>query len=158
MSICQADEIYDQSVIMQINQYLTSNTCIEECTFQIQSSGIGMDVDLTRLIIDLNSDGEPDYILSSRDNCGASNCIEALLASNNKKLIKVFEGQGIAYFSQSTNGFRDLVEGKRGPGQPSYGGTGKIPVYRWDGERYIESGSIDDQTSKVTSIHTDLQR
>ena len=156
ISLCQADEVYDQSVIVQVNQYLASNACVEKCTLQTQSSGIGMDVDLTRLIIDLNSDGEPDYILSSRDNCGASNCIDALLASNNKKLIKVFEGQGIAYFSQSTNGFRDLVQGKRGPGQPSYGGTGKIPVYRWNGERYIESGTIDDQTSSVTSIHTDI--
>ncbi len=162
MSICQADDIYDQSVIAQVNKYFTSNSCLQECTFRVQSSDIEIDpeltgvVNLTRLGIDLNADGEPDYILSSEDYCGAGNCIEALLASNNKKLIKVFGGQGIAYFSQSTNGFRDLVQGKRGPGQKSYGGTGRIPVYRWNGERYIESGSIDDQTSKVTSIHADL--
>ncbi len=151
----QADILFNKSVLDELQLSLGDKSCDSECKFNLHS----LDSDeatLKKLKIDINSDGKADFVLSSRENCGAGTCIVALLVSDDNDLRNVFEGQNIAYFSQSTNGFRDLVQGKRGPGQPSYGGTGEIPIYRWNGERYIESGSIDDQTSKVTSIHADL--
>jgi murein DD-endopeptidase MepM/ murein hydrolase activator NlpD len=148
----QADTLYNQSVVDELQSYLVNDPCENECNFNLHSLGSD-EAGLNKLKIDINSDGKADFVLSSRENCGAGTCNVALLVSDGNNLRNVFEGQNIAYFSQSTNGFRDLVQGKRGPGQPSYGGTGKIPVYRWNGERYIESGSIDDQTSSVTSIY-----
>lgn len=153
LSNSRADPLFDQSALDELQSIFISKPCETECTYTLRSLGYSDEATLTKLKVDINADGSADYALSSRMNCGAGTCNVALLVSDGNKLRKVFEGQNIAYFSQSSNGFRDLVHGKRGPGQPSYGGTGRIPIYRWNGERYIESGTIDDQTSSVTSIY-----
>jgi hypothetical protein len=144
-------EGYDESIINELQAILNRSHCEIECEYSLTSVA-GYKVKLEKLKIDINADGEPDYLLSSGFFCGASNCMVAVLASNGNKLKNVFEGQNIAYLPQSTNGFRNLVQGFHGEASYKYGNTRKVSVYQWNGNAYLETGSIDIGTTKLMPI------
>jgi hypothetical protein len=156
LSNIQADTLYNQSVVDELQSYLVNDPCENECNFNLHSLGSD-EATLNKLEIDINSDGKADFVLSSRENCGAGTCNVALLVSDGNNLRNVFEGQNIAYLPDRSKGFRDLVQGLRGPGQVNYGVPGKLDLYRWNGREYVVAGIIDIKNTKLTSIYTDFK-
>jgi hypothetical protein len=118
LSVCHADEAYDQSYIDEINKILATQICKPECTFALPSlSQLGNlgKATLKSLNFDVNSDGAPDYILESPANCGSSGCLKAILVSSNGKLGKVLEGRNIDQLSQDKNAIQKAYKNFRKP-------------------------------------------